>query len=89
MTNPRRSAPPRCSGVIPEHWTRRQACSPGSLDSLKFFRHIHRTLRRLNRRLMGTDRVMDNTREQFPPEEFEHQQFSADEFAADKPEERE
>jgi hypothetical protein len=38
---------------------------------------------------MGTDRIMDNIREQFPPEEFEHQQFSVDEIAADKPEERE
>jgi hypothetical protein len=45
---------------------------------------MHQTLRRLNRRLMGTDRIMDNTREQFPPEEFEHQQFSADESASDK-----
>jgi hypothetical protein len=26
--------------------------------------------------------VMTNTRERFPPEEFEHQQFSADEFDA-------
>jgi hypothetical protein len=51
---------------------------------LKSFQRIHRTLRQLNRRLMGTDRIMDNTREQFPPEEFEHQHFSADESASDK-----
>ena len=51
---------------------------------MKIFRRILRKLRRLNRRLIGTDRIMDNTREQFPPEEFEHQQFSADEFETDK-----
>lgn len=33
---------------------------------------------------MGTDRIMDSTGEQFPPEEFEHQQFSADESVPDK-----
>jgi hypothetical protein len=56
---------------------------------LKIFQRIHLTLRQLNRRLMGTNRIMDNTREQFPPEEFEHQQFSADESAPDSRQEAE
>ena len=67
------------SGIIPEHWPRRVPSSPGSLDSLKILQSIHRTLRRFNRRFTGSDRIMDNTREQFPPEEFARQHFRPDE----------
>jgi hypothetical protein len=36
---------------------------------------------------VGVGPLMSNTREQFPPEEFEHQEFSVDESVGDEHEE--
>jgi hypothetical protein len=51
-------------------------------------RHIiGQTLRRFYRGLTVIGPVGIRTREQFPPEEFEHQQFSPEEFVAHEHEE--
>jgi hypothetical protein len=67
------------------------AVSGESSPTVTILRGIRQTLGRLYRRFVaGTEAlgpIKADTREQFPPEEFEHQQFSSEEFVAPEREE--